>query len=61
MRRNQNIDTQIMTAIFFIQKVPELKQKCIVKGSEIDILCKIIENQSHFERGEKLDKGIYIY
>ena len=60
IRGSQNIDTQIITAISFIQKLPELKQKCIVKGSEIDILCKIIENPSHLKRGEKLDKGIYI-
>lgn len=60
IRGSQSIDTQIITAISFIQKLPELKQKCIVKDSEIDMLCKIIENPSLLKRGQKLDDGIYI-
>lgn len=60
IRGSQSIDTQIITAISFIQKLPELKQKCIVKDAEIDMLCKIIENPSLLKRGQKLDDGIYI-
>jgi hypothetical protein len=60
IRGSQSIDTQIITAISFIQKLPELKQKCIVKDSEIDVLCKSIENPSHLKRGQKLDNGTYI-
>ena len=34
----QFIDNQILSAVAFIQKLPELKGKCINTGTEIDLL-----------------------
>lgn len=60
IRGSQSIDTQIITAISFIQKLPELKQKCVLENSEVDKLCKTIEEPSLLKRGQKLGSGIYI-
>ncbi|XP_062566984.1 uncharacterized protein LOC134229281 isoform X2 [Saccostrea cucullata] len=60
IRGSQSIDTQIITAISFIQKLPELKQKCVAENSEVDKLCKAIQEPSLLKRGQKLGKGIYI-
>lgn len=34
IRATQNIDNQITTGISFIQKLPELRQNCLPKGSK---------------------------
>lgn len=46
--------------ISFIQKLPELKEKCIVAGTFEDSLCTSIENPNMLKRGQQIDKGVYI-
>ena len=40
IHRTQFIDSQIISAVSMTQKLPELCEKCIPKGSEIDLLYK---------------------
>jgi hypothetical protein len=60
IRGSQSIDTQIITAISFIEKLPELKQKCVEENLEVDKLCKAIQQPSLLKSGQKLGKGKYI-
>ena len=60
IRGTQNIDSQIVTGISFIQKLPELKQRCIRKGSEVSEICSSIENPHAIKRGRMIKTGIYV-
>ena len=60
IRGTQNIDNQIVTGVSFVQKLPELKVKCIVKGSPCDQLYNSIESVSILKRTCKLEDGVYI-
>lgn len=42
IRATQNIDNQITTGISFIQKLPELRQNCLPKGSKEELYEMII-------------------
>lgn len=59
----QNIDSQIVTGVSFVQKIPELKQKFLestVKGSELEKLLNAIESPNLLIRGEMVERGVYI-
>jgi len=43
IRGTQNIDTQTITGISFVQKLPELKYRCIRKGSRAELIYEQIE------------------
>ncbi|CAG2218049.1 unnamed protein product [Mytilus edulis] len=60
IRGTQNIDNQIITGVSFVQKIPELKLKFIVEGTELDKLYKSIESPNILKRGEMITQGIYI-
>lgn len=60
IRGTQNIDNQIVTGVSFVQKLPELKQKCIKKGSFCEKLYNSIESPCQLKRGDRVDNGIYI-
>lgn len=60
IRGTQNIDSQIITGISFIQKLPELKQKCIVKGSDVEKVYNEIKNSQNLKRGSKIENNVYI-
>ncbi|XP_062599997.1 uncharacterized protein LOC134261585 [Saccostrea cucullata] len=59
----QNIDSQIVTGISFVQKLPELKQKFVestVEGSKLEKLFNSIESPNLLIRGEMIEKGVYV-
>ncbi|CAC5384005.1 unnamed protein product [Mytilus coruscus] len=60
IRGTQNIDSQIITGISFIQKLPELEQKCIVKGSDVEKVYNEIKNSQNLKRGSKIENNVYI-
>jgi len=59
IRGTQCIDNQITTGISFVQKIPELKQKCIPKHSKLELLCDSIENPYVLKRTLRLDDNTY--
>ena len=60
IRGTQNIDNQIITGVSFVQKLPELKQQCIKKGTDADRICNAIENSNIVKRKDKISDGIYL-
>ena len=60
IKGTQNIDSQMVTGISFVQKLPELKAKCIVKGTFEESLCNSIENPHMLKRGQQIDDQVYI-
>ena len=56
-----NIDSQLITGVSFVQKMPEIREKCIVKGSAEDKLYNGIDMPHLLKRGDKLAKGIHTY
>lgn len=60
IRGTQNIDSQIITGIAFVQKLPELKEKCIFKYTLEDTLCRSIENPNVIKRGQQIGEQVYI-
>lgn len=60
IRGTQNIDSQIITAISFVQKLPELKEKFIFKDTLEDTLCRSIENLNVIKRGQQIGEQVYI-
>ena len=60
IRGTQNIDNQIITGVSFIQKMPELKQHCLAKGSAVEKLCHSIENPHSIQRGDKIFDNTYV-
>lgn len=60
IRGTQCIDSQITTGISFVQKLPELKQKCIAKGSAESDIYYSIENPYLLKRQSKISDGVFI-
>ena len=60
IRGTQNIDNQILTGVSFVQKLPELKQRCIKNGTEAERIYEVVENSSCLRRKEKIADGIYV-
>ena len=60
IRGTQNIDNQIITGVSFLQKLPELKQKTISKGSELEKLYNSIEQPCSLSRGLEITEGIFV-
>jgi len=60
IRGTQNIDNQIMTGVSFLQKLPELKQTTIEKGSYLEDFYNSIESPNILKRGLKLTHDIYV-
>lgn len=58
IRATQNIDNQITTGISFIQKLPELRQNCLPKGSKEE-LYEMISSPLDLKRNRKIAEGIY--
>lgn len=59
----QNIDSQIVTGVSFVQKIPELKQRFLentVEGSKLEKLLNAIESPNLLIRGEMIERGVYI-
>ncbi|XP_061191434.1 uncharacterized protein LOC133199606 isoform X2 [Saccostrea echinata] len=59
----QHIDSQIVTGVSFLQKLPELKQKYVkntVEGSKLEKLFNSIESPSVLIRCEMIEKGVYV-
>lgn len=60
IRGTQNIDNQIVTGVSFIQKLPELKEKCILKDSKFEEIYNAIESVTLLKRTQKIEEGIYV-
>lgn len=60
IRGTQNIDNQIVTGVSFIQKLPELKEKCILKDSKSEEIYNAIESVTLLKRTQKIEEGIYV-
>ncbi|KAH3704953.1 hypothetical protein DPMN_080015 [Dreissena polymorpha] len=60
IRGTQNIDIQIVTGVSFVQKLPELKDKCIEKGSDCEKLYYSIEKPTILKRSLTVEKGFYV-
>ena len=60
IRGTQNIDNQIITGVSFLQKLPELMQTTIEKGSYLEELYNSIDNPNILKRGLKLGKDIFV-
>lgn len=60
IKGTQCIDSQITTGIAFVQKLPELKQKCIVKGSKEEKIYNGIECPHLLKRGRKIAEGVFV-
>lgn len=60
IRGTQSIDKQITTGISFIQKLPELRQKCIKKGSKEEELYDLISSPYYLKRSSKISYGVYV-
>ncbi|XP_053407190.1 uncharacterized protein LOC128559474 [Mercenaria mercenaria] len=60
IRGTQNIDTQIITGVSFLQKLPELKLKTIKKGTDLEKLYNSIEHPTLLTRGMKITDNIYV-
>lgn len=43
-----------------MQKLPELKEKCIFKNTFEDTLCRSIENPNVIKRGQQIGAEVYI-
>lgn len=50
IRGTQNIDNQIVTGVSFVQKLPELKEKCILKDSKSEESYNAIESVTLLKR-----------
>lgn len=61
IRGTQNIDNQIITGVSFVQKLPELKRKCIEEDTELEVLYNSIQSPNLLKRGEKIENGVYIF
>lgn len=59
IRGTQNIDNQIVTGVSFIQKLPELKEKCILKDSKSEEIYNAIESVTFLKKTQKIQEGIY--
>ena len=51
---------QILTGVSFVQKLPELNQTCIIKGSFCETLYNSMELPYILKRGEKISASVYI-
>ncbi|KAH3704987.1 hypothetical protein DPMN_080049 [Dreissena polymorpha] len=60
IRETQNIDSHIVTDVSFVQKLPELKDKCIKKGSDCEKLYFSIEKPTILKRSLPVEKGFYV-
>lgn len=60
IRGSQNIDNQIVTGVSFIQKLPELKSKCIENGSECENIYNSIDSTTILKRNITVEKGFKI-
>ncbi|CAC5363251.1 unnamed protein product [Mytilus coruscus] len=60
IRGTQNIDSQIVTGVSFLQKLPELKQNCIEKGSVCETLYNSMECPYILKRMKKIGNIGYI-
>ena len=56
----QFIDNQILSAVALIQKLPELKEKCINTGTEIDLLYRDLTRASKSKFRTEILPNIYI-
>ena len=59
IRGTQSIDNQITTGISFIQKLPELRQKCISRGTKEEELYELINSPYFLKRNTKIGDDIY--
>ena len=55
----QFIDSQIISAVSITQKLPELREKCVPKGSEIDLLYKDLNRSSKSKYRTEILPNIY--
>lgn len=60
IKGTQNIDSQIVTGVSFVQKLPELKSKCMMKGSECQTIYDSIEVPTLLKRNVMIERGCYI-
>ena len=60
IRGTQNIDNQIITGVSFVQKLPELKQTCIVKGLEVERIYNAIDCPNIIKRRDKIFENAYV-
>ena len=60
IKGTQNIDQQIIYGISFIQKLPELKQRFVEKGSYLNHICTVIECPNVLKRGRRLTEIAYV-
>ena len=60
IKGTQNIDSQILTGVSFVQKLPELKQNCIEKGSFCETLYNSMELPYILKRGLQLSTSVFI-
>lgn len=60
IRGTQNIDNQIVTGVSFIQKLPELKEHCILRNSKCEEIYNSIESVTLLKRNHCIQEGIYV-
>ena len=60
IRGTQNIDNQTITGVSFLQKLPELKQKTISKGSQLEKLYNSIEQPCSLSKGLEITEDIFV-
>ena len=60
IKGTQGIDNQIITGVSFLQKLPELRQKCIIKGSREEKLYNSIDAPYILKRNLEIAPGIFV-
>ena len=60
IRGTQNFDNQILTGVSFVQKLPELKNKCVEKGTELEMLYNSIETPAVLKRTLSINNGFHV-
>ncbi|KAK3106883.1 hypothetical protein FSP39_002036 [Pinctada imbricata] len=61
IRGTQGIDNQIATGVSFVQKIPELKQKCISpEQKDLGQLCFSIESPHILKRGISVSENAFV-
>ena len=59
IRRSQNIENQIISALSFVQKIPELQSKCIM-CTEARILCDNMCDSEYVKKGRQIADNMYM-
>lgn len=56
----RHVDSQVVSAISMMQKLPELQKTCIQVGTREEQLCKEMLSKDAFSKGLEVESGIFI-